>query len=81
MVRVCMDNRKPPDSAASLRSTRWGCLFLPVLYKQPATQPCKMTRMHRDPRLYLITVALVNLFICSTIDAKTVQNAKVTLKL
>lgn len=59
MVRVCMDNREPPDSAASLRSTRWGCLFLPVLYKQPATQPCKMTRMHRDPRLYFITVALL----------------------
>ena len=75
------DNRKPCDSAASLRSLRWGCLFLPVLYKQPTTQPCRMTGMHRDVRLYLITVAIDNLFICPTIDAKIVQNAKVTLKL
>jgi len=75
------NNRKPSDSPASLGSLRWGCLFLPVLYKQPTTQPCKMTGMHRDVRLYLITVAIDNLFICPTIDAKIVQNAKVTLKL
>ena len=75
------DNRKPFGSAAPLRSLRWGCLFLPVLYKQPTTQPCKMSRMYRDVRLYLITVATVNLFICPAIDAKIVQNAKVTLKL
>ena len=68
------DNRKPCDSAASLRSLRWGCLFLPVLYKQPTTQPCKMTGMHRDVRLYLITVATVNLFICPAIDAKIVKS-------
>ena len=55
-IRILLVQQQPQEIINI--HTRWGCLFPPVLYKYPTTQPRKITRMLRDPLPYRVTVML-----------------------